>query len=439
MKGWLKRRLPLAAGFFGALCLTGPQWGGSYEGAAVVDGILALIWALVRCYLAAALWTRTLDPALLGGRHSLWRLTPLALVWLVTTQCIASLGSLMPLAAEIWAGEPWLEAIYPHGQLIWTALSLAGWLPALLAAALWYRLRGGHVPGRRWAGTALGLLLWALALWGLRVTADALGLSDACLVALVLDGLSMAGPALLLADLATGLTPLSQAQIPARWSRLLGLLWAPAVWFFTQYGFALRMLEAVADYGAARDWLVMPLDILGDVAQGAALWLFAALCAARRRGIPLSRRDFWRCWPAAVVAVAAQLAHLACMFPLQEAIYAGEYQVLPCLGWVGVSLLGQTLGLACAIGVACALLHAKPVPYKRLLLLPVGLTLAELVVLLASYGLALHPAGFSFGMSLAVQLPYDRLIAFHGLVLAWAVGIRTNQERPALICVKESR
>ena len=116
------------------------------------------------------------------------------------------------------------------------------------------------------------------------------------------------------------------------------------------------------------------------------------------------------------------------MFPLQEAIYAGEYQVLPCLGWVGVSLLGQTMGLACAIWTACALLHARPLPYRRLLLLPLGLTLAELVILLASYGLALHPGGFSFGMSLAVQLPFEGLVGFHGLVLAWAVGIKLQRQ-----------
>ena len=428
MRIWLKKRLPLAAGFFGALCLTGPQWGGSYEGAMVVDGVLALLWALVRCYLAAALWARALDPGLLEKGKSLRRLTPLALTWLVTTQCIAALGSLMPLAAELWAGEPWLEAIYPHGQLIWTAFSLAGWLPALLAAALWYRLRGGRVPGRCWARAALGALIWALALWGLRVAADALGLSDACLAALVLDGLALAGPALLLADMAACLPPLSQAEASGRWSGLFALLWAPAVWFFTRYGFALRMLEAVADYGSARDWALMPLDLMGDVVQAAALWLFAALCAARRLGRPLSQRDFWRCWPAGLVAVAAALAHSACMFPLQEAIYAGEYQVLPCLGWVGVSLLGQTMGLACAIWTACALLHARPLPYRRLLLLPVGLTLVELVILLASYGLALHPGGFSFGMSLAVQLPFEGLIGFHGLVLAWAVGIKLQRQ-----------
>lgn len=141
----------------------------------VMDGLLALIWALARCYLAVALWTKALDPALLGGRRSLWRLTPLAVVWLITAQCIAGLGSLMPLAAELWAGEPWLEAIYPHGQLIWTALSLAGWLPALLAGMLWYKLRGGRIPGRRWAATVLGAVVWALLLWGLRVAADALG------------------------------------------------------------------------------------------------------------------------------------------------------------------------------------------------------------------------------------------------------------------------
>lgn len=424
MRGWLRKRVPLAAGFFGALCLTGPQWGGSYEGAMVVDGLLALIWALARCYLAAALWTKALDPALLGGRRSLWRLTPLAVVWLITAQCIAGLGSLMPLAAELWAGEPWLEAIYPHGQLIWTALSLAGWLPALLAGMLWYKLRGGRIPGRRWAATVLGAVVWALLLWGLRVAADALAISDACFTALILDALSLAGPALLLADLAVSLAPLSQGETPARWSGLLSLLWAPAVWFFTQYGFALRMLEAVADYGSARDWVMLPLDILGDTAQAAALWLFVALCAARCLGRPLSQRDFWRCWPAALLAVTAALAHSACLFPLQEAIYAAEYQVLPCLGWVGVSLLGQTMGMACAIWTACALLHVKPLPYRRLLLIPLGLTLAELVILLASYGLALHPGGFSFGMSLAVQLPYEGLIGFHGLVLAWAVGVR---------------
>ena len=84
MRGWLRKRMPLAAGFFGAFCLTGPQWGGSYEGAMVVDGLLAFIWALARCYLAAALWTKTLDPALLGGRRSFWRLTPLAVIWLIT-------------------------------------------------------------------------------------------------------------------------------------------------------------------------------------------------------------------------------------------------------------------------------------------------------------------------------------------------------------------
>lgn len=33
----------------------------------VVDGLLAFIWALARCYLAAALWTKALDPALLGA------------------------------------------------------------------------------------------------------------------------------------------------------------------------------------------------------------------------------------------------------------------------------------------------------------------------------------------------------------------------------------
>ncbi len=275
-----------------------PNWGGSYEGAMVVDGLLAFIWALARCYLAAALWTKALDPALLGGRRSLWRLTPLAVIWLITTQCIAGLGSLMPLAAELWAGEPWLEAIYPHGQLIWTALSLAGWLPALLAGMLWYKLRGGRIPGRRWAAAILGAVAWALILWGLRVAADALAISDACLTALVLDALSLAGPALLLADLAVSLAPLSQGETPTRWSGLLSLLWAPAVWFFTQYGFALRMLEAVADYGSVRDWVMLPLDVLGDVAQAAALWLFVALCAARCLGRPLSQRDFGRCWPA---------------------------------------------------------------------------------------------------------------------------------------------
>ena len=88
----------------------------------------------------------------------------------ITTQCIAGLGSLMPLVAELWAGEPWLEAIYPHGQLIWTALSLAGWLPALLAGMLWYKLRGGRIPGRRWAATILGAVAWALILWAVSYT-----------------------------------------------------------------------------------------------------------------------------------------------------------------------------------------------------------------------------------------------------------------------------
>ncbi|MFR1759731.1 MAG: hypothetical protein ACLSX2_08505, partial [Christensenellaceae bacterium] len=54
--------------------------------------------------------------------------------------------------------------------------------------------------------------------------------------------------------------------------------------------------------------------------------------------------------------------------------------------------------------------------------------LAELVILLASYGLALHPGGFSFGMSLAVQLPFGGLVGFHGLVLAWAVGIKLQRQ-----------
>jgi hypothetical protein len=405
----------LLVGLFGALCLIGPQWGGSYDGAWIVDGVLALALAAARSLLLAGLVAWAAEPELLEGKRGWLRLLPLALGLLAATQVVASLGTVMPLVAQQYAGEAWLEAIYPHGQLIWVALALTGWALAVMIVWLWTRKRAHPVPARALGKSLLALAIWAVVLWGLKVLADELDVEDGALVALVLDGLTLAGPAFILAAMVG--QPRGDG---GRWRGVFAFLWAPALWFFSQYGVLLRMPEALADYGVTRSAALLPLDIAGDAIRVAALALYAALAMLPSGERPLPIKKLWRLWPVAVVVLLMELGFGYHLFSLEEAIYAGEYQVVSTLLWVGAAILWQTLTLAAAMLIAALCLKRRPMPW-RVLPLSAGMTALELVILLVSYGFALHPAGYSFGMALAVQLPYSRMIGLHALVLA-AVG-----------------
>jgi hypothetical protein len=289
---------------------------------------------------------------------------------------------------------------------------------AILTIVLWYKANNGNLP-RGVVLKTLGLLIvWAVLLWGLKLAFDALALSDACLLALIADLFTLLGPALILCYLVGRLSPLSEAKASDGWERVFSLLWVPALWFFTRYTFALQKLTVLVNYDKTRSIALLPLDLAGDMICIAALWILTTFAACQRARIPLTFKNLLKTWPSFLLLLVMEIAYADNIYFLETALNIYQYEVLPVLAMICASIAFQMVTLALPMALSHRLLGQHRAPWLALGFTVLGLTLLEGIILLASFGLVLDANNSSIGASMAKELPFPYLAAFHTLIIA---------------------